>query len=76
MYLDATDPLDELAALNESSPAIQVRTAVSASGRVLVAADALADLEYLSHFAEWYRKLSETDEVPDDSDDSPPLPVL
>lgn len=73
-YLDATDHLDELATLNAASQGIQVRTALSAAGRSLVSADALADLEYLAHFAEWYLKLPPTDEVPMEEPPSEPLP--
>lgn len=63
-YLDATNHLDELAALNESSPTIKVRTVISATGRSLVSAEALGDLDYLAHFAEWYRKLPSIGEQP------------
>lgn len=74
-YLDATDHMGELAALNASSPRIQVRVAASATGRSLVAADALEDLgDYLAHFSAWYRKLPETDEVPVDNSTTPPDP--
>lgn len=69
-WLDATDHMDALAALNATSSGIQVSTAMSASGRSLVAADALSDLGYLAHFAQWYRLLPATDEQP-----APPPPV-
>lgn len=63
-WLDATDHLDELAALNATSDGIQVSTVLSPSGRSLVGADALSDLGYLAHFAEWYQRLPASEEQP------------
>jgi hypothetical protein len=64
-WLSATNAIEQLQILNDSSPNIKVMTIEGVDGGQIVSDNALVDLDgYLIHFAEWYRSLPATNEFP------------
>lgn len=66
-WLDATDHLDELAALNAAHTDRQIQPVRGERGGWLVGADLLADCGdgcYWHDYCEWLEGLRPTDEVP------------
>lgn len=64
-WLDATNSLEELQQLNDSSPNIKVLVIEGVDGGKLVSDNVLGDLDdYLLHFKNWYLSLPPTNEFP------------
>lgn len=66
-WLDATDHLDELAALNAAHTDRQIQPVAGTGGAMLVGADLLADCGdgcYWQDYGDWLRSLPPTDAVP------------
>lgn len=64
-WLNATNSMEQLNLLNESSPDIKIVPIPGINGGQLVSDDALPYIDdYLIHFREWYLTLQPTNEFP------------